>query len=107
VSHGPAGTVTGFELPLRSFHGNLRGSGITAIPHQERGLPGRNQALGSVGPEGGTRRVESEGAEAAAMEEAVLTCDRSIACSTLGQVAPFLSHLPAADAATGSIRPGQ
>ena len=55
---------------------------------QPENVPGRNQALGSVGPEGGAGRIESEGAQTAALEEAILASHRTIACSTVGQVRP-------------------
>src|SRR4051794_32314214 len=87
MPHGPAGTVTGFDRGLGRLHGDVR-SGVTAITHEERGLPGWDQALGSVGPEGGTGRVEAEGAEAATTEETVIACHRSTTCLTLGQLAP-------------------
>ena len=66
---------------LRGLHDNLRG-GVTVVAHEERGLPGRDQALGGVGPEGGAGRVESEGAESVAPEEAVVTRHCSIARSS-------------------------
>src|SRR3954466_3179691 len=67
------------------------GSRFSPIPHKERGLAGRDQAVRCVRPEGGTRRVEPEGAEAAASKEAVIAGHRSITCSTLGQVRPISS----------------
>jgi hypothetical protein len=73
---------------LRGLHDNLRGGLPGPVAHQQRGLPGRNQALGSVGSEGGAGRIESKGAQAAALEEAVLASHRTIACSTVGQVRP-------------------
>jgi hypothetical protein len=68
------------------LHDNLRGGLLAPVAYQQLGLPGRNQALGSVGPEGGTGRIESKGAQAMALEEAVLAGHRTIACSAVGQV---------------------
>src|SRR4051794_37961038 len=105
MPHGPAGTLDGISGLLRSLGDSLRGP-AGPVAHQKRGLAGRDQAVGRVGPEGGTGRVEPECAEAAATEEAVLACHRSIACSTLGQVAPSsLDRGSVSTNATGISRP--
>jgi hypothetical protein len=75
-------------MKLCSLHGDVRCQALAPVPHEQRRLARRDQAVGRVGPEGGAGGVEAESAETAATEEAVLAAHCSIACSTVGQGSP-------------------
>lgn len=67
------GTPEGLA-PVRLGGGGL--GGPAGRPHQQDGLPGRHEALGAVGPEGGAGLLEVECAEEVLAEVAVLAGGR-------------------------------